>query len=363
MIQVAKPYIGQDEIDNVIKVLNSGRLAQGPWVKRFEEEYSEYINVKHTVAVNSGTAAQHLILAAMDLGPGDQVIVPAITFFSTASAVIHQNAEPVFADVDPKTFNMAPESFKEQVTSKTRAVVPVHLYGWPCEMTPILEYAEDKGIKVLEDSCQAHGASYHGKKTGSIGDSAFFSFYATKNITTGEGGTITTDDEDLARKTRILRSHGMTTRDDHVTIGYNYRMNEIQASIGCAQLPKLDKFNAIRSKHSDYLLSKLEHISWLRIPEKKPHIDPVYFWCPIFIDEDKLGFSTLELRKKLMDAGVETRHRYTAPLYRQQALRGRYDSVYLPNAEHAAGKVLGLPNHLELTTEQLNTIVETVEAI
>lgn len=382
LIKVASPIIGKDEINNVIKVLKSGMFVQGKYVAQFEKMFADYIGVKHAIASNSGTSAQHIILAALGIGPGDEIIVPAMTFFSTVTSVIHQNAIPIFCDIDALSVNLDPEDFKEKISDKTKAVVPVHLFGWPADMRPILEYAADKNIKIIEDCAQAHGAEYHGKKVGSIGDAGFWSFYATKNITTVEGGLITTDNDEIARKAKIIRNHGMINRDDHIMLGYNYRMNEVQAAIGVAQFPKLDEWNNKREKNARYILDRVKDIPWIRVPEDKKGIKSVYFWCPIFIDEEILGKTTLELRKELRDKGIETRHRYTAPLYKQLMLLEKnaypkdcpfscpfygkpidYSNVYLENAEKVAGKMLGLPNHPKLNNKELDHIINALENI
>jgi dTDP-4-amino-4,6-dideoxygalactose transaminase len=381
-IKVAKPILDNEEIERVVNVLKSGRYVQGPNVKEFEEKFAEYIGVKHAVAVNSGTAALHMALATLGVGPGDEVVVPALTFFSTATSVIHQNAIPVFSDIETTSYNMDPEDLHERITERTRVIIPVHLYGGPAEMDPILELAEKRGVYVVEDAAQAHGAEYKGKKVGSIGHIGCWSFYATKNMTSGEGGMITTDDDEVARKARILRNHGMVNRDDHVMLGYNYRMNEIQAAIGVVQLKKLDIFNEIRIKHSRFLMENLKDVDWFKLPEIRPYNKHVFFWLPVLIDESKLEMSTLELRKRLFNSGVETRHRYNAPLYKQIMLLEKnaypkgcpfncpfygkemdYSSIYLKNTEKIAGKVLGLPNHPGLEEEDLERVVEVVHEV
>lgn len=381
-IKVAKPIIGDEEIERVIRVLKSGRFVQGPNVEELEEKFAKYIGVEHAVATNSGTAAIHIALATVGVGPGDEVIVPAITFFSTATAVMHQNAVPIFADVELGTCNLDPEDFRRRITEKTKAVIPVHLYGGSAEMDAIMEYAEESGVYVIEDAAQAHGAEYKGRKVGSIGRIGCWSFYATKNMTTGEGGMITTNDDDIAEKARIIRNHGMVSRDDHVMLGYNYRMNELQAAIGVVQLPKLDTWNRIRTENSLYLLEKLNDVEWLTPPEIKPYVKHVFFWCPVSVDEEKLGMSTLDLRGYLMEHGVETRHRYKAPLYKQIMLQEKraypkqcpfscpfygkeidYSTFNCANAERIAGKMLGLPNYPGLTKDELDRIVAVIKSI
>lgn len=382
MINVSVPAVGEEEVDAVREVLLSGRYVSGPKVKAFEDLFSSYIGVEHSVAVNSGTAALHIALACSGVGPGDEVIVPPLTFFATVSSVIHQNAIPVFADIDESTYCLDPVDFEKKITEKTRAVIPVHLFGYPAEMDDITVIAEENNITVIEDCAQAHGAHYKGKKVGALGDAGCFSFYATKNMTTGEGGIITTNDKDLAERAKKVRNHGMTDRDTHAYLGYNYRMSEINAAIGLVQLKKLDALNEIRIKNSLFLLNKLKDIPWLLIPFIAEYVKHVFFWCPVRVREDVLGVKTEDLVKKLKEKGIEVRHRYREPLYRQELLQHKmaypktcpfscpyygkevdYSSVYLPAAEKVAGTVIGLPNHPYLTTQDLETIVDVFHSL
>jgi dTDP-4-amino-4,6-dideoxygalactose transaminase len=296
--------------------------------------------------------------------------------------VIHNNAIPIFADIDPETYCLDPDDMEKRITDRTKAVIPVHLYGHPAEMDSIMEIAQAHDLLVIEDAAQAHGAEYKGKKVGSIGHIGCWSFYATKNMTTGEGGMITTNDSGIAEKARLIRNHGMISRDDHAILGYNYRMNEISAAIGLVQLSKLDKLNEIRTRNSKYLLKRLEGVKWLNLPKIKPYVKHAFFWCPVQVNEEKLGMKTKDLRAKLMEKGVEVRHRYVAPLYRQPMLinqsaypqncpfncplYGRnidYSQFNCPNAEKIAGKIIGLPNHPRLKREELDTIISTIKTI
>ncbi len=382
LIKVSIPVVGEEEIEAVAEVLRSGYYVQGRNVKKFEEGWAEYIGVEHAVATNSGTSALHIALAAADIGPGDEVIVPPLTFFATIEAVLHQNAIPVFADIDPETFTLDPKDVEDKITDKTRAIIPVHLFGLPAEMDEIMRIARRNDLVVIEDCAQAHGAEYKGKRVGSIGDVGCWSFYATKNITTGEGGMITTNNSEIAEKARIIRSHGMTSRDDHVVLGYNYRMNEIQAAIGVVQLRKIEELNNIRIRNSLYLIDSLRDIGWMK-PQKIPdYVRHVFFWAPFLVEEEKLGMDTKELVKQLREKGVEVRHRYREPLYKQTMLvhkaaypRGcpftcpyygkeiEYSKVYLPNAEKVAGKLIGLPNHPKLTEAELAKIVKVFRSL
>jgi perosamine synthetase len=381
-IKVAEPSVGEEEIRAVAEVLRSGHYVQGPNVKKLEEKFAEYIGTKYAIATNSGTAALHIALAAAGIGTGDEVIVPSLTFFSTATSVIHNNAIPIFADIDPEIYCLDPNDMKERIDTKTKAVIPVHLYGHPAEMDSIMEIAEANNLLVIEDAAQAHGAEYKGKKVGSIGNAACWSFFATKNMTTCEGGMITTNDSNIAERARIIRSHGMTSRDDHVILGYNYRMNEISAAIGLVQLSKLDKLNEIRAGNSMYLLKELKGVEWLNLPKIKPHVKHAFFWCPVQVNEEKLDMKTKDLIAKLRERGVEVRHRYVAPLYKQPMLLNQnaypkkcpfscpfygkktdYSHFNCLNAEKIAGKMIGLPNHPKLKREELDTVISTIKSI
>ncbi len=381
IIKVAKPFVDEEEVQAVREVLLSGHYVSGPKVKEFEEKFADYVGVKHAVAVNSGTAALHVALASLGIGPGDEVIVPPLTFFSTVSAVLHQNAIPIFADIDPESFCLSPSDFEDKITENTKAVIPVHIFGNSAEMDEIVEIAEEHDIIVIEDCAQAHGTEYKGRKVGSIGDAGCFSFYATKHMTTGEGGMITTDDDKIAERAKMIRNHGMVGRDQHIILGYNYRMSEINAAIGIVQLKKLERLNELRIKNSLYLLSEIKkRISWLKVPEIKSYIRHTFFWCPVLVLEDEIGFKTSEIVKRLREFGVEVRYRYREPLYKQRVLtdlspypkgcpfkcarRGiNYRNVFLPNIEKIAGKIIGLPNHPGLSAEDLDYVVEVLEKI
>ena len=249
-IPIAKPEIGPEEMEAVKEVLESGMVVQGKVVKEFEEKFAEYIGVKHAIAVSNGTVALDVALKALDIGPGDEVITSAFSFIASGNCVLFQNAKPVFVDIDPKTFNIDPSDIAEKITPKTKAIIPVHIFGQPAKMDAIKEIAKDKKIEVVEDAAQAHGAEYKGQKAGSIGTMGCFSLYATKNMMTGEGGIITSDDPKLADKMRLIRSHGEIKKYTHNILGYNYRMTNLNAAIGLVQLKKLDKFNQKRIKNS-----------------------------------------------------------------------------------------------------------------
>lgn len=379
-IKVAEPLVGEEECAAVREVLLSGNYVSGKRVQEFEARYAEYIGTKHAVMVNSGTAAIHIVLAALGVGPGDEVIVPAMTFFSTATAVIHQNAIPIFADVD-ENYCMDPASVEQVITNCTKAIIPVHYFGYMANMARLMEIARQHNLIVIEDCAQAHGAAYYGKRAGSIGHAGAFSFFATKNMTTGEGGGITTNNEELAKKARLIRAHGMINRDDHVILGYNYRMTEMEAAMGMVQLAKLDAFNEARIRNSEYLLNNLRDLDWLAIQNFDPHIKHAYFWCPIRVLEEKTGKPASDFARYLKENGIGFRQRYQEPLNRQIMLLEKqvypkqcpfscpyygkevdYSKVHLPNAATFSGKIFGLPNHPKLEQRHLERVVELVRA-
>ena len=374
MIKVSKPIINDEEINAVTEVLRSGRYADGPKAKEFEDKFSKYIGTKYAVAASSGTSSLHMALIAVGVKPGDEVIVPALTFFATVEAVLHQGAIPVFADLNPETYVLDPADFENKITEKTKAVIPVHLFGQPVEMDEFLEISKKHNIAVIEDCAQAHGAEYKGKKVGSFGDVNCWSFYATKNMTTGEGGMVTTDYQEYAEKIYGLRNHGMINRNEHTILGYNYRLSEIHAAIGIVQLKKLDRFNEKRRKVSFSLREKLSSVDCLE-PQKIPdYINHAFFWCAMKINENKIGMSGRELREELLKKGLEVRHRYDSPLYKQPVLLENnfnglikekldYSQIHLSNAESIAGKLIGLPNHPGITDEEIENIVSIIRSI
>jgi len=259
MIPIVKPVISTDEIQAVAEVLKSGMLAQGKVVEEFENAFAEYVGVKNAVAVANGTISLDIALKSLGIKQGDEIIVPSFTFISTANAVLFQGAKPVFADVDERAFNINPEDVVEKITGKTKAIIGVHLFGHPFDVQEMQKICEDHKVHLIEDCAQAHGAEYEGNKAGGFGIAGCFSFYATKNMTTGEGGMITTDSEEIAKVCRLLRSHGESQKYCHTMLGYSYRMTDIQAAIGLAQLNKLDKLDERRIKNAEYFNRGLKY--------------------------------------------------------------------------------------------------------
>lgn len=379
-IKVAVPITDEEEVAAVREVILSGNLVSGANVAEFERRFASFIGVSGASAVNSGTAALHIALAVLGVGPGDEVIVPSLTFMSTVTCVLHQNAIPVFADIDRESFCISPEDVKRRITAHTKAIIPVHLFGNAASMDDIMGIAEEHRLHVIEDCAQAHGTEYKGKRVGSIGHMGAFSFYATKHMTTGEGGIITTDNQEWIEAANKIRNHGMSGRDEHVVLGYNYRMNEIAAAMGLVQLRKLPQLNETRISNSRKILEALagEGGRWFRVPELSPDVRHTFFWCPLII-RTEAGYETRDIVKRLGERGVEVRHRYVEPLYRQKvmqdaspypsgcpyacasSMRGNeYRTLFLPNVEALAGNIIGLPNHAALKDEEIEYVVKTV---
>jgi len=357
MIPIAKPIIADDEIEEVVKVLKSGFIAQGPKVAEFEQKFADYVGVEHAAASSSGTTALHLALLAAGVKPGDEVITTPFTFAATGNSVLYVGAKPVFVDIDRDTYNMDPEKIEEAVTENTKVVMPVHLYGQPADMGPINEIAKEHDLTVVEDAAQAHGATYKGKKTGSLGDMGCFSFYPTKNMTTSEGGMVTTNNQEMAEMVRILRAHGESERYTHVTLGYNFRMTDIAAAIGVVQLKKLEKFNEQRISNANYLSEKIDGINGIKPPYVVPDVKHVFHQYTVRVENNKRN----ELKEFLNKNGVGTGIHYPKPIYQQKLYKELGFTAACPEAEAASMEVLSLPVHPSLETEDLDRIVSVLE--
>jgi len=362
-IKVAHPTVGEEEVEAVKDVILSGNYVSGEKVEAFERAFAQYIGTKHAIAVDNGTSALHIALETVGVGEGDEVIVPPLTFFSTISSVLYHRAIPIFADIDLDDLCLSPEDTKRKITKKTKAIIPVHLFGNVAKIDAFMKTSNENNIPIIEDCAQAHGSEYGGKKVGRFGRAGCFSFFATKHMTTGEGGMITTNDDEISRNARIIRNHGMNGRDDHTVLGFNHRMNEIEAALGLVQLGRLDELNTKRIRNSEFLLKVLKKLPWARTPVIDKRIKHSYFWIPLIIDRNRTKKTFEDLKNHLQSNRVGFRHRYKEPLYKQDVLKNiglDYSNVYLPNAEEITGKVLGLPNHPGLTQNELDRIVEVL---
>ena len=399
MIPIACPLIGAEEETAVLEVLRSGQLSQGERVAEFERRFAELCQVQQAVAVSSGTAALHLALIAHEIGYGDEVITTPFSFAATANVILLVGATPVFVDIDPETFNIDPACIESAITPRTKAIIPVHLYGNPCDMERLETIATAHHLALIEDACQAHGAGIHGKPVGSFGTGCF-SFYPTKNMTTGEGGMVTTANPIIAERVRLLRSHGQKERYRHIALGFNQRMTDLQAAIGLVQLNKLEQFTEKRIANAAYLT---EHLgSSVQTPITQAGYRHVFHLYTIRVPA---GHDRDAWVAHLKERGIGTSIHYPCtihqqPFYRESPEIFRIANVspeeevvatlskvptgplgagnsaaltaarpaeaiveQLPEAERAARRVLSLPVHPALSAEDLSTIVKEVLAL
>jgi dTDP-4-amino-4,6-dideoxygalactose transaminase len=348
----------KDEVDAAIgRVIGNASFILGTEVASFEEAFAKYIGARYCVGVSNGTAAIQLALTAYGIGAGDEVIVPANTFFATAEAVSTAGAKPVFVDADPASYNIAVNRIEAAVTPATRAIIPVHLYGQAADLDPILEIAARHKLLVIEDAAQAHGALYKGRRVGTFGQAATFSFYPGKNLGAyGEGGAVLTDDEEVARKLRLLRDHGSAQKYQHEIIGYNFRLEGIQAAVLAVKLAHLEGWNALRHEHAaryDALLNGAH----LLLPQEMEYARHVYHLYVVQA-EDRDALQT-----DLQASGVQTGIHYPVPIHLQPAYAFLgYERGSFPETERQAARVLSLPMFPELTDEQLKRVAEAVHA-
>lgn len=352
MIRIAQPIIGPEEEAAVLRVLRSGQLAQGPTVAEFEAGVAVLLGVQHVVAVSSGTAALVVALQAHAIGPGDEVIVPVFTFAATANAVLLVGATPVLVDVEPATFNLDTSLLEDAISPRTKAIIPVHLFGHPCDMTAVTAFAQQHGLTMIEDACQALGARWGGAKAGTFG-TACLSFYATKGITTGEGGMIVTNDGEVAATARLLRNQGERVRYQTDVLGNNYRMTEIEAAIGLAQLSHIDEWIDRRRANAAVLTERLRGIV---APIEHPGAYHIYQQYTVRVPGGRRG----ALQASLRDQGIESAVYYPLCLHQQPLYQERGIGGSFPAGEAAAHEVLSLPVHAALSDSDLDQIAAAV---
>lgn len=355
MIPIASPIIGDEEKQAVLAVLDSGQLAQGKVVEEFERAFADWVGVKHAIATSNGTTALHVALLAHGIGEGDEVITTPFTFIASANSVLYTGAKPVFVDIEPDTFNIDPTKIEAAITSRTKAIMPVHLYGNPADMRAIMEIANRHNLAVIEDAAQAHGATAYGQAAGSFGTGCF-SFYPTKNMTSGEGGMITTDDDDLAELARLLRAHGARERYKHEILAFNFRMTDIHAAIGLAQMRKIEGWNRQRRHNAARLTDLLGDA--VVTPTTRAWAEHVFHQYTVRIPGGRGDIAT-----HLAERGVGSGVHYPIPIHRQPHYRGMGYSDSLPVAETAAEGVISLPVHPGLTDADLETVAATVRAL
>ena len=373
MIVVAHPLLGHEEEAAILRVLASGRLTQGEYVADFERRFAELCHVQEAIAVSSGTAALHLALLAHNIGPGDEVITTAFSFAAAANLILLVGATPVFVDIDPETYTLDPTQVENALTRRTKAILPVHLYGHPCDMHRLEQLAEAYALVLIEDASQAHAAAIQGRPVGSFGTGCF-SFYATKNMTTGEGGMVTTNDFAIAEQVRLLRNQGQEACFYHIILGYNLRMTELQAALGIAQLEKLEHFTRRRIANAAFLTERLKGA--VQTPVVRPGYRHVYQQYTIRVPVDRNEWAA-----RLRIRGVDTAIRYALPIHQQPFFRrkpslfrilspgkksnmkGSNPAAHLPVTESAAQQVLSLPVHPALSEEDLSKITKEVIAL
>ena len=363
MIPVSTPLFISNEKKYVVKCIDSGWVSsEGPYVKEFEERFAKFCGRKYGVAVSSGTAALEVAMGALGLKSGDEVIMPTFTIISCPLAVMQYGLIPVFVDADPQTWTIDTAKIEEKITKRTRAIMPVHIYGHPCDMDPILRLAKKYHLKVIEDAAEAHGAEYKKKKCGSFGDISCFSFYANKIISTGEGGMVVTDSKAYAEKAQLLRNLGFDKERKfiHETLAKNYRMTNLQASLGVAQTRNIQKLVAMKRKIGAYYTKKLQGIPGVQLPVEMPWAKNVYWMYGIVLDEST-GYTAETLMSALAKKGIGTRH-FFYPLHLQPTLnkRGIKSRGEYPVATRIAKQGLYLPSGLGLQNREIDQVCQAV---
>jgi perosamine synthetase len=361
-VPLSSPDIGPAEIAAVTAVLQTPQLSLGPKLREFESLVAAEVGLPHAIAVSSGTAGLHLALVALGIGEGDEVIIPSFTFIAVANAVRYVRATPVFVDIDPRTLNAGPAQIEAAITPKTRALIVVHTFGYPADMTPILSLARRHHLRIIEDACEALGSTYHQQPVGSFGDIGVFAFYPNKQITTGEGGMIVTGDPDFAREIRALRNHGRYDTDDwlqHSILGYNYRLSEINCALGCAQMIRLPEILANReaiARAYTQLLTGTDLL--LPPPQPPPHLHMSWFVYVVQIAEHApLTRDTVQAR--LAEQGIQT-GRYFAPIHLQPAYAGLDLKPNLPTTEAISRRTLALPFFTGMSPDQIQYVAATL---
>jgi len=369
-IPYGSQWIDDHDIEAVVETLKSDYLTTGPKIKEFENKFANYVDSKYAVAIANGTAALHAAVYAAGIKEGDEVITTPITFAATANSVLYRNAKPIFADIDPKTYNISLKSIEEKITDKTKAIIPVHYTGQPCEMDDLIEIASKNNLIIIEDGAHAIGATYKDKKIGSIGDMTTFSFHPVKNITTGEGGMITSDSKELYDKLMQFRTHGITKSKSNYTnlshgpwyheqqeLGYNYRITDIQAALGITQLEKLDKFLSRRREIVDIYNKEFKDIKGLIIPEQLENTNSAWHIYVLQLELEKLNADRKKifeaLREKNLGVNVHYIPVYFHPYYQSLG----YKKGICPNAEKLYERIITIPLYPKMSDQQVNEVI------
>lgn len=362
-IPMSLPDINDADVQAVLDIVRSGRLALGPQAVEFERLVAEYAGVRHALAVSSGTAALHLLVRALGLGPGDEVLVPSFTFVASVNAILYEGATPVFVDVEPDTYNLDPQDVARKITPRAKAIMAVDVFGHPVEWDALNAIAAQHGLRVIDDSCEALGAVYKGRKIGAFGDAAAFAFYPNKQMTVGEGGILVTDDDAIARLCRSMRNQGrpeMGAWLEHERLGYNYRLDEMSAALGVSQFKRLETFLAKREKVAQLYTARLQDLDWLRPPVVRPGVRMSWFVYVVTLCE---GLQRDAVIAALAERGIPARG-YFAPIHIQPYIREMYGDLRgtLPVTEAIAERTLALPFHNNVSVVEVETVIEALKS-
>lgn len=371
MIPYGKQTIDQDDIQAVVDVLKSDFLTTGPKIAEFEQTVADYVGAKYAVAISNGTSALHAACFAAGIGPGDEVITTPLTFAASANCVLYCGGTPVFADVDPKTYNIDPEDIRRKITDRTKAIIAVHLAGQPCDMDAIHSIAHEYGLIVIEDGAHALGSVYKGKKAGSLSDMTTFSFHPVKPITTGEGGMIVTDNEEFYKKMALFRSHGITRDDSMMTrndgpwfyqqfdLGYNYRITDIQCALGCSQMKKLDRFLARRKEIVARYNEAFADCDNIITPYQLSDTESGWHLYIVQVKNCDRRQVFEAMREKGIGVNVHYIPVYMHPYYQEHG----YENVHCANAEEIYSHIISLPLYPGLTSEQQDYVIDTLKSL
>lgn len=354
MIKLSLPAIGEEEKNAVLEAIRSGQISQGPKVEELENKFKDYLGIAHAAATSSGTTALHLACLALGLRKGDEVITTPFSFIASTNAIIYTGAKPVFVDID-ETFNLNADLIEKKITPKTKAILPVHLFGQPCNMPTINKLAKKYNLKIIEDACQAHGAEINGKKVGTFGDVACFSFYVTKNMTTIEGGMVVSNNLQIIERIKSLRNHGSTVRYFHKELGYNFRMSDLNAAIGIEQLKKLNNLNNLRISNALFYNNFFNDLKSITLPKTGKNTTHVFHQYTVKLPRSK---NRDEIIEKLKKAGIETGVFYPIPIHKQQLYQKLFSKLTFPVAEEACERVLSLPIHPLLNAQSLKFVAQ-----
>lgn len=357
-IPMSAPDITEDDVAAVADVIRSGRLSLGPKTAEFEQLMAGYVGTRHAVAVSSGTTALHLLIRVLGLSPGDEVLVPSFTFAASVNVILYERATPVFVDIEPDTYNLDPADLERKITPRTKAILAVDVFGHPAEWDPILELAAAYRLKVIDDACEAIGAEYRGKRLGSFGDAATFAFYPNKQMTTGEGGVVTTNSDEIAELCRSLRNQGrgrMGEWLEHERLGYNYRMTEMSAALGVSQLRRIELLLAKRDRVARMYTERLRDLDVIRPPTVRPHVRMSWF---VYVVTLGASLTRTQVMAALAQEGIPSRG-YFSPIHLQPYIRdllGTREGM-LPATEEAARRTVALPFHGNMTEDQVQRVV------